>query len=259
MNLTSKDLLLLEHNVSDLLKTLGNTLVQEWQHTQQVSFKEPGHLVTEWDIKIEKAIRPELAKLLPSAGFIVEEGENTEAKEFTWVVDPIDQTRNFIGHLPLFCTQVALTHKDVPVLGVIYNPASGQLFSASQGNGTKLNNSPLVPNVKDTLKESVVDVDFGGKNGVDWKIPALGKLAEAAYRIRVTGGAFPPYLVTGGIDAVVVLNQETKMVDQMPRMILARELGLLFEPLELKGHKIFIAGSRDVFEEIRDLISGSIS
>jgi len=64
-----------------------------------------------------------------------------------------------------------------------------------------------------------------------------------------------PYLVTGGIDAFVVLNEKTKIVDQMPRMIIARELGLLFESLQLKDHKIFIAGSEAVFEEIKSIIS----
>lgn len=256
MNLSQDKLLRLEHNVSDLLKALGNTLSQEWQHIQQVSLKEHREPVTEFDIKIEKDIRIELAKLLPNAGFIVEEGENTEAKEFNWIIDPIDQTKNFIGQIPLFYTQVALMHKDIPILGVIYNPVSGQLFSASQRNGTKLNNSLLTKKVKNTLEESLVDIDFGSNsNGVDWKISVLSKLAEVSYRIRITGGAFAPYLMTGGIDAFVVLNEKTKIVDQMPRMILTRELGLLFESLQLKNHKIFIAGSKAIFEEIKSIIS----
>lgn len=256
MNLTQKDLLNLEHQVSDLLMHFGNILSQEWKHTQVVSLKEHREPVTEFDIKIEKDIRIELAKLLPNAGFIVEEGENTEAKEFNWIIDPIDQTKNFIGQIPLFYTQVALMHKDIPILGVIYNPVSGQLFSASQRNGTKLNNSPLTKKVKNTLEESLVDIDFGSNsNGVDWKISVLSKLAEVSYRIRITGGAFAPYLMTGGIDAFVVLNEKTKIVDQMPRMILTRELGLLFESLQLKNHKIFIAGSKAIFEEIKSIIS----
>lgn len=259
MNLTSKDLLLLEHKVSDLLKTFGNTLSQEWQYTQQVSLKEHREPVTELDIKIEKGIRLELAKLLPDAGFIVEEGEDRKTEEFNWIIDPIDQTKNFIGQIPLFYIQVALVHKDIPILGAIYNPVSGQLFSASQGNGAKLNNNHITKNVKNILKESLVDIDFGGNsNGVDWKISVLSKLVEAAYRIRITGGAFAPYLTTSGIDAFVELDEKTKIVDQMPRIIIARELGLLFEPLQFKNYKIFIAGSKNVFEEIKDIISKSI-
>ena len=259
MNLSRDDLLKLEHNVSDLLKTLGNTLTQEWQHIQQVSLKENREPVTEFDIKIEKDIQQELAKLLPNAGFIVEEGDDIEGEEFHWIIDPIDQTKNFIGQIPLFYTQVALVHKEVPILGVIYNPVSGQLLSASRGNGTKLNYNPIAKSVKQKLDEALVDIDFGGNNrGLDWKIPALGKLAEVAYRIRITGGAFAPYLITGGIDAFVVLNEKTKVVDQMPRIILARELGLSFEILNIGNHKIYIAGSKPVFEAIKDTLSKSI-
>ena len=246
----------LEHHVSDLLMHFGNILSQEWKHTQAVFLKEHREPVTEFDVKTEKGIRTELSKLLPSAGFIVEEGENIKSDEYNWIIDPIDQTKNFIGQIPLFYTQVALMHKDIPILGVIYNPVSGQLFSASQGNGTKLNNNPLTKKVKNTLEESLVDIDFGGNSeDINWKIPILEKLAGASYRIRITGGAFVPYLVTGGIDAFVVLNEKTKIVDQMPRMIIARELGLLFESLQLKDHKIFIAGSEAVFEEIKSIIS----
>lgn len=257
--LSQNNLLKLEHNVSDLLKTQGKTLSQEWQHIQQVSLKEHREPVTEFDIKIEKDMRIELAKLLPDAGFIVEEGEKTEAKEFNWIIDPIDQTKNFIGQIPLFYTQVALVRKGIPVLGVIYNPVSDQLFSASYGNGTKLNNIPLTKKVKNTLQESLVDVDFGGNSDeISWKISILDKLAGASYRIRITGGAFAPYLVIGGIDAFVVLNQKTKIVDQMPRMILVKELGLLFELLRFKNYQVFIAGSKTVFEEIKDIISKTI-
>ncbi len=255
MNFTSEDLLLLEHSVSNLLKASGNTLFQEWQHEQQVSFKEYNEPVTELDIKIEKNLRLELTKLLPGTGFIVEEGENNEFEEYNWVIDSIDQTKNFIGQIPLFYTQVALVRKNTPILGVIYNPISDQLFSASQGNGTKLNNCRISKKVKNTLKESLVDIEFGGNNnGVDWKISVVGELAKIAYRIRLTGGAFFPYLATNGIDAFVELNEKTKITDRMPRIIIARELGLLFEPFELKNHKIFIAGSKNVFKEIRDII-----
>lgn len=259
MNLSQHNLLSLEHSVSELLKTIGDTLSQEWQHLQKVSLKEHREPVTEFDIKIEKSMQHELAKLLPSAGFIVEEGEDTKTDEYNWVIDPIDQTRNFIGQVPLFYTQVALVHRDIPVLGVIYNPVSGQLFSASQGNGTKLNDKLISKNVKNTLEEALIDIDFGGNNnGVDWKIAIARRLAEVSYRIRITGGAFAPYLITSGIDAFVVLNEKSKIVDQMPRIILTRELGLLFEPLQLSQYKIFIAGSKPIFEEIKEIIFKSI-
>src|SRR3989344_4084573 len=255
MNLSQNALLKLEEKVSGVLRTFGDTLFQEWQVIQEVSFKEHGEPVTKFDLIMETAIRNELAKLLPDAGFIVEEGESSEAAELNWIIDPIDQTKNFISRIPLFYTQIALVDKGSPVLGVVYNPVSGQLFSASSGNGTKLNNIPLTRKVEHTLRESIVDIDFGNSDEISWKIPVLDKLARAAYRIRMTGGAFAPYLITGGIDAFVVLPQRTKIVDWMPRMILAREAGLLFEQVQFKNYKVVIMGNKTVFEEIKAIIS----
>ncbi len=256
MNFSQIELRKLEISVTSILKDLQQLLIQEWQRAQAVSLKALREPVTEIDIRVEKEIRGALAKLLPEAGFIVEEGDSLKGKEYQWVIDPIDQTKNFIGHIPLFYTQVALVYRDEPILGVILNPVSGQLFSASSGNGTKLNGETIIKNVKDTLSEALVDIDFGGNSeGVDWKMPALSALAQAAYRIRITGGAFAPYLITGGIDAFISLSEVTKIVDQMPRIILTRELGLTSEILDIGGRRVYLAGSKTVFDEIRKILT----
>jgi fructose-1,6-bisphosphatase/inositol monophosphatase family enzyme len=258
MELSQAQLLVLEGKVAELLKTTGELLTQEWQKIQTVSLKDLQEPVTEFDVRMENSIRAELAKVLPEAGFIVEEGQNAEASEYNWVIDPIDQTKNFIGRIPLFYTQVALVHKGEPVLAVVYHPVSLQLFAASLGNGVRLNGEPLISVFKDSLADSLVDVDMGGNSdGIEWKIPIIKTLAESAYRIRMTGGSFAPYLVTGGIHGFVVLNQKTKVVDQLPRILLAREAGLVFEKCEIKGHFFYICGTKNVFEEIKKCIERS--
>jgi myo-inositol-1(or 4)-monophosphatase len=259
MNLSSDELKKLEDQVTTILKTVGATLIAEWQQAHQVTLKALSEPVTEVDVRMENVVRRELTKLLPGAGFIVEEGEDITGTGYQWVIDPIDQTKNFIGHIPLFYSQAALVSAGEPILGAIYNPVSGQMLSASLGNGVRLNGEPLTTRVKEKLVEALVDVDFGGNSqGVDWKMPALGALARTAYRIRITGGAFAPYLATGGVDAFVALSEVTKIVDQMPRMILARELGLLFEKLIIGGHSIYLAGSKPVFDEIKVLLEETL-
>ena len=259
MDLTQEQLLKLEKKVSVLLKKSGKLLFKKWRSSKKVSFKENIEPVTKFDLKIEKELKNRLAKIFPGAGFILEEEKCETSQKFNWVIDPIDQTRNFIGQLPLFYIQVALIFQGVPILGVIYNPVSNQLFSASFGNGVKLNGkskSLINYNIK-ILKESVVDIDFGGNYDIDWKTSLANKLAKSALRIRMTGGSFAPYLLTGGIDAFVVLNQKTKAVDSFPRIILAKEAGLLYEKIDFEGYTIFITGNKNIFKEIRDLICRS--
>ena len=254
MIISKDDLAKLETQVTEILKSAGALLSKEWQNIKQVSFKAEGEPFTEMDVNIENIIRGELAELLPEAGFIVEEGQNTEEKELSWVIDPIDQTKNFIGQIPLFYTQVALIQNGSPILGAIYNPVSGQMFTASSGNGAKLNGAQIAKPIKSKLLESIVDIDFGGSDGIDWKIKALEAIANRAHRIRISSAALSPYLATVGIDALVVLSDKIKIVDVMPRIIIGREMGLVFERENIHGRQIYIAAEPSVFEEIKALL-----
>lgn len=244
------DLARLEEQVAPLVIEAGEMLAHEWQHSKEVRFKQGADPVTQYDIQIEKTIRQELAKLLPEAGFIVEEGQTDKTDGFNWVIDPIDQTKNFVGQIPIFYVHVALLEKDEPVLGVIYNPVSKQLFSASKWNGTKLNGIKMTALAKKRLDQAIVDIDFGGPSeSLAWRTKAIEKLAQSAFRVRMSAGAYAPYLITGGIDLFIVVNETTKTMDQTPRIIIMREAGLVFEQVSVGGRPILIAGYPDAVRE----------
>ncbi|KAG0321351.1 hypothetical protein BGZ97_011588 [Linnemannia gamsii] len=100
-------------------------------------------LVTEWDQKVEKMVRAEIADKMKDHSFIGEEtvagGEEcglTDAP--TWIVDPIDGTTNFVHGFPFVAISIGLTINQEPVVGVIYNPILNQLFTAVKGQGAYL-------------------------------------------------------------------------------------------------------------------------
>ncbi|KAG0322365.1 hypothetical protein BGZ99_003363 [Dissophora globulifera] len=100
-------------------------------------------LVTEWDQKVEKMVRSEIAEKMKTHSFIGEEtvagGEEcglTDAP--TWIVDPIDGTTNFVHGFPFVAISIGLTIGQEPVVGVIYNPILNQLFTAVKGKGAYL-------------------------------------------------------------------------------------------------------------------------
>lgn len=70
-----------------------------------------------------------------------EEPELTDAP--TWFIDPIDGTTNFIHTFPQACISVGLTVCKEPVLGIIYNPVTSELYSAMKGKGAFLNGKPI--------------------------------------------------------------------------------------------------------------------
>ena len=180
INLSRKDLHNLELSVVSIVEQAGKYALKNWTDIRSRRLKNERDLVTNIDIEIEKKLRSNLQNLLPEAGFIVEEGKSTEKSNLNWTIDPIDGTKNYAFLYPLFSVQVALIYNYVPILGVVYNPASSQLFSSSQKNGVKLNNELIKIIPRDNLKSAIIDIDFGGNDSIiNWKLDILSKIVMA--------------------------------------------------------------------------------
>ena len=109
-------------------------------------------IVTKTDTEVESFIHDSIAARYPDHAFIGEEtysrGSSRDylvTDEPTWIVDPLDGTVNFTHGFPMFCVSIALVVAQVPVIGVIYAPLLGQLFSACRGRGAWLNETTRLP------------------------------------------------------------------------------------------------------------------
>jgi len=133
-------------------KNFDSNIVQE---------KSPNQLVSYVDIEAEKQIIQGLSAILPQAGFIGEEAtHNSEQKEYTWVIDPLDGTTNFVHNLPVFCISIGLLHQNKPILGVIYEPNRKELFYASENSGAFLNNRNIRVTQTETLQRTLLATGF---------------------------------------------------------------------------------------------------
>jgi histidinol-phosphatase len=105
-----------------------------------VEFKADRTPVTAADRGAEEAVREFLSRECPSHGILGEEfGEVSGDGRHRWILDPIDGTKSFIHHVPLFGTLIALEQDGLPVVGVIACHAAGETVSAAKGEGTWLN------------------------------------------------------------------------------------------------------------------------
>ena len=103
-------------------------------------------VVTEADREVERLIRSRLADARPDDGILGEEegGAQTGTSGLTWVVDPIDGTTNYLYGIPHYAVSIAVVEGDPDpltwrdVVGIVHNPASGELFSAAVGDGARL-------------------------------------------------------------------------------------------------------------------------
>lgn len=108
--------------------------------------KEPGQILTETDLAVDRALKASLANVLPGAAWLSEEtvddGQRLDRRH-VWVVDPIDGTRSFVAGKPEFTISVALVEGERSVLACLLNPATGECFEARAGGGATLNERQL--------------------------------------------------------------------------------------------------------------------
>lgn len=139
----------LEHvtfKVAELATKVGAFIRQERQtfSYDKVEHKGPSDLVSYVDKESERQIIAGLEKILPEAGFITEEETTSQGqKEFTWIIDPLDGTTNFVHGIPNYCVSIGLMHEGEMVSGVVYEVANNESFYAWKDGGAFLNKTQI--------------------------------------------------------------------------------------------------------------------
>jgi 3'(2'), 5'-bisphosphate nucleotidase len=97
--------------------------------------------VTEADMASDNYIGKMLGREFPGIPLISEEGPKEDysirkAREYSWILDPLDGTREFIACNDEFAINLALLHYDRPVFGIISVPAKNILYYGMKGKGS---------------------------------------------------------------------------------------------------------------------------
>ena len=127
----------------------------------KVVLKGKNDLVSYVDKEAEKKLVIDLKSILPEAGFITEEDTaDDDQKEFTWIVDPLDGTTNFIHGLPVYSISVGLLQGKDIVGGIVYELNKKELFYAWKGGGAFLNDNPIHVAPTQDLSNSILATGF---------------------------------------------------------------------------------------------------
>lgn len=126
-----------------------------------IEYKGLNDLVSYVDKNAEKQLVRNLTKLLPDAGFITEEDTvNITDKTYTWIIDPLDGTTNFIHGIPTYAISVALYEENQPVIGVVYEINRGEMFFTYKGGAAYLNNKEIHVSKNGNLSQSLLATGF---------------------------------------------------------------------------------------------------
>jgi myo-inositol-1(or 4)-monophosphatase len=170
----------------------GGILRENIHGIRQITYKGDINLVTEMDMKSERAVVETLLASFPDHGIMAEE-ETTirNGSGFTWIIDPLDGTTNYAHGYPCFSVSIALAQNDEIVLGVVYDPMRGELFSAHKGHGAFLNGKPIRVSGTGMLIKSLLATGFpydrkvSNRNNLDY----FRDLLMASQEVRRDGSA----------------------------------------------------------------------
>ena len=135
----------------------GVLILKYFNADYEIQNKSYNNPVTTADKEADKLIKKNLLAANPNYGWLSEETKDSPdrlEKKFVWVVDPIDGTKEFIKGIPEFVVSIGLVKNGEPVVGVIYNPITKEIFSAKKNGGSFLNDTT----VKCIAKENISDM-----------------------------------------------------------------------------------------------------
>jgi myo-inositol-1(or 4)-monophosphatase len=162
--------------------------------------KNGSDLVTQVDKLSEEFLRTKIQQDYPKH-WILSEEENGQANSYEaltqyglgygWIIDPIDGTINFIHGIPHFSVSIGIVREGEPILGVVYNPMTQELFYARKNYGA-FKNGKKIQVSKDVLIEDALLAT--GFQALDWRpsvlvLQQMDKLAGTCRNLRILGSA----------------------------------------------------------------------
>ncbi|MBV9774485.1 MAG: 3'(2'),5'-bisphosphate nucleotidase CysQ, partial [Gemmatimonadetes bacterium] len=127
-------------------RAAGEAVMRFFRHGGEVRYKGPEQPVTDADLAADRILRERLLAARPEYGWLSEETADSPerlGRRRVWVVDPIDGTNSFVQGIPEFAVCVGLAEEGRAVLGVVYDPATDELYSAAAGGGAFRNGEPI--------------------------------------------------------------------------------------------------------------------
>lgn len=173
-----------------------------------VRYKGPANPVTEVDEASQALIERLLLEANPEHAFFGEEGGGrpSHEAEWTWVVDPLDGTKNFAHGYPHVCVSIALQQSGQTVLGVIHDPMRGETFSVVRGEGAFLDGRPLAVSRTESLSHSLLVTGFAAGHEVEHQLFSSLEIASEGVRRDGSAALNLAYVAAGRLDGFFQLN-----------------------------------------------------
>ncbi len=201
--------------------------------TGPLRFKHGREAITEADREIERLLSARIRSRFPEDGIWGEEfgrdgGGDESVAARVWHIDPIDGTLNFALGLPAFCTSVALMDGAEILAACVFNPLLDEGFTASAGEGARLNGQPARVSGRAALAEAVVSAQLQKRGRFIANAALLQAVLLGTMKMRRLGtiALEMAYVADGRFDALVAgKGAPQPLYDVAAGILLVREAG----------------------------------
>lgn len=246
----------------------GDIIIRHMEQLDRIKInaKTGEEYYSEVDIKAEQAIIHTIHKAYPDHGIIAEEsGNQNDASECIWIIDPLDGTHNYLHGFPFYAVSIALRIKNRIEHAVVYDPLRHECFSASRGRGARLNDRRLRVSKQTQLSAALLASGFPFRDVALAKryLPTFEAMIGKCAGVRRTGSAALDlaYLACGRLDGFWEFG--LRPWDIAAGSLLVQEAGGLISDLQggedyLKQGDV-VAGTPKVFKSLLQTLIPAIN
>ncbi len=230
-----------------------------------IEFKGVTSLVTYVDKTAEARIVSALKELIPESGFIAEEGTgDSNNEQFTWIIDPLDGTTNFIHGIAPHSVSIALKENENLVLGVVYEVNSEEMFYAWKDSPAWLNGKEIKVSPNSRADHALIGTGFPyyDFDRVDDYISAMKQLMKSTRGLRRFGSAAVDlaYVAAGRFDAFY--EHALHAWDVAAGAFIIQQAGGKVTDFNGGGNWLFggeiVAASKNIFDEFYSIINKNL-
>jgi len=167
----------------NLIIDAGDLAMQYFGNLSELSIMSKGarDMVSDADFAVERLIKERLLAAYPDDAYLGEETGHVAGGDDSgiWVVDPIDGTQPFLSGLSTWCISIAYVQANDVLLGMVNNPAAGELFTGGAGRAAELNGRPIAFRDAQSLSDGLTYLGCNPRLGPEQVVPVLDRLLRA--------------------------------------------------------------------------------
>jgi myo-inositol-1(or 4)-monophosphatase len=241
----------------DIAREAGALGAKYFQDISTLDIKSKGtqDLVSNADLEVELLVRDRILAAFPDDGIVGEEHAPVATTSgWTWVIDPIDGTANFVRGIPQWCVILAVVFDDKTRIGVIFEPSTGEMFWTGEGMGAFVGDRKMAVAKSEGLDDGSVGVGMNGRTPTLMVVSLVTALAERGgiFFRNASGGLMLAYVAAGRL--IGYTEPHMNAWDCLAGQLLIAESGGRVEDqsaddLLANGGRV-IAGSPDIYDEL---------